>query len=384
MPELIQQSTTAQPLTFLMVLSSDHITGATGLSPTVTLSKNGGAFASPAGAVTEIGSGWYKVAGNATDNGTLGPLLLHATAGTADPSDTKFSVVAFNPQDVVHLGLSGLPNAAAGASGGLQINGANAGAVSYTGGMTISSTTGDALALTSTGGNGNGINSSGNGTGAGLLSTGGATGNGIKGVGGATSGAGINGTAPTSGDGIHAVGGGAFHGCNFVAGATGNGLNLSGGATLGAGLNITTTVGDGIDISPTSGHGINIAANGTSKHGIFATGGTAGTSDGMLLVAGFGGVALAAATITGSLSGSVGSVTGAVTLSLAQTLNAARALDAIADTSLTINDAMQCAIGVYAGKWSITGTSWVCKTPSSGTTIRTFTLDSGTAPTTRS
>ena len=76
----IKQNQTSQPLVFLLVSSTDHITGATGLSPTVALSKNGSAFAAPAGAVSEIGNGWYKVAGNATDSNTLGPLLLHATA----------------------------------------------------------------------------------------------------------------------------------------------------------------------------------------------------------------------------------------------------------------------------------------------------------------
>ena len=60
----IQQSTSSQPLVFLMIDSSDHVSGKTGLSPTVTISKNGGAFASPAGGVTEIGSGLYKVAAN--------------------------------------------------------------------------------------------------------------------------------------------------------------------------------------------------------------------------------------------------------------------------------------------------------------------------------
>jgi len=75
------------PLVFLMVQSSDHITGLTGASPTVTISKNGAAFASPSGAVTEISSGWYKVAGNATDTNTAGPLALHATATSGDPTD---------------------------------------------------------------------------------------------------------------------------------------------------------------------------------------------------------------------------------------------------------------------------------------------------------
>jgi len=108
MPQL-KQSSTAQPLVFLLVLTSDHISGATGLTPTVTLSKNGGAFASPSGAVTEISAGWYKVAGNATDTNTLGPLLLHATGTGADPVDLYYDVVAYDPQDAVALGLSMVP-----------------------------------------------------------------------------------------------------------------------------------------------------------------------------------------------------------------------------------------------------------------------------------
>lgn len=107
---LLKQSSTAQPLVFLLVLTSDHISGATGLTPTVTLSKNGGAFASPSGAVTEIANGLYKVAGNATDTNTLGPLWLHATGTGADPVDMVWDVVAYDPQDAVHLGIGALPN----------------------------------------------------------------------------------------------------------------------------------------------------------------------------------------------------------------------------------------------------------------------------------
>jgi len=103
----IKQSTTQQKLLFLMVDSTDHITGKTGLSPTVTISKAGAAFASPAGAVTELANGWYQVAANATDTGTLGPILLHATATGADPTDIVVAnVVAYDPQDAVALGLS--------------------------------------------------------------------------------------------------------------------------------------------------------------------------------------------------------------------------------------------------------------------------------------
>jgi hypothetical protein len=105
---LLKQSQTARPLLFLLVSSTDHTTPATGKTPTVTLSKNGAAFASPAGAVSEVGSGWYQVAGNATDAGTLGPLLLHATATGADATDVFYEVVAFDPTDAAGLGLSRL------------------------------------------------------------------------------------------------------------------------------------------------------------------------------------------------------------------------------------------------------------------------------------
>ena len=125
----VKQSTTAYPLVFLMVDSTDHVTAKTGLSPTVTISKAGGSFASPSGAVTEIANGWYKVAGNATDSATLGPLILHATGTAADPVDIIFEVVAFDPQDAVRLGLTALPNAAAEASGGLYTRGTGAGQI---------------------------------------------------------------------------------------------------------------------------------------------------------------------------------------------------------------------------------------------------------------
>jgi hypothetical protein len=71
--------------------------------------------------------------------------------------------------------------------------------------------------------------------------------------------------------------------------------------------------GDGIGIITVSGHGINIAPVGSSKHGIFSTGGNGGTSDGIKAVAGTGGVDIRgniAGNVTGNLSGSIGSYTG--------------------------------------------------------------------------
>lgn len=103
--KLRKQSSTSYPITFLMVDSADHLAGKTGLSPTVTISKNGGAFGAPAGAVSEIGSGWYALAGNATDRGTLGDLLVHATATGADPVDDRYLIVPWDPFDAADLGL---------------------------------------------------------------------------------------------------------------------------------------------------------------------------------------------------------------------------------------------------------------------------------------
>ncbi len=90
----IKQSTANLALVFFMVDSTDHVTGKTGLTPTVTLSKNGGSFASPAGAVTEIANGFYKVAANSTDSNTLGVLALTATATGADRCAMAYEVVA--------------------------------------------------------------------------------------------------------------------------------------------------------------------------------------------------------------------------------------------------------------------------------------------------
>jgi len=88
-------------------------------------------------------------------------------------------------------------------------------------------------------------------------------------------------------------------------------------------------------------------------------------------------------TFTGNLTGSVNSVTTGIMLSTSQTLAAARALDSIADTALTLNDAFHCAIAAAAGKETVVGTAYTIKTPSTATVLRTFTLDSGSAPTSR-
>jgi len=97
MTELRRQlATVTHPIAFYMVDSSTKL-GKTSLTPTVTLSKNGGTFNAAAGAVTELGSGWYQLAGNATDRNTLGALIVHAAATGADASDSLYEIVDYDP-----------------------------------------------------------------------------------------------------------------------------------------------------------------------------------------------------------------------------------------------------------------------------------------------
>ena len=84
--------------TILVTSSTDHISGATGLTAfTVTLSKAGGAVATITPTVTEIGAGRYSVALVSGNTGTLGALDMTITATGADPTDSHDQVVAFDP-----------------------------------------------------------------------------------------------------------------------------------------------------------------------------------------------------------------------------------------------------------------------------------------------
>ena len=110
--DLIKQSATYSR-TVLMISSTDHITGKTGLGSalTITESQAGGTFNSVTPTVTELSGGWYKIALVNTDTATLGALNLHVTATGADPTDTADQIVAFDPTSSTNLGLSYLPAA---------------------------------------------------------------------------------------------------------------------------------------------------------------------------------------------------------------------------------------------------------------------------------
>jgi hypothetical protein len=71
-----------------------------------------------------------------------------------------------------------------------------------------------------------------------------------------------------------------------------------------------------------------------------------------------------------------------VNVNLAQTGLSPRDLTSVADTALTVGDAFVSSIVGAAGRQSVVSTAYAVRTPA-GTLVRTFTLDSATAPTTR-
>ena len=60
--------------------------GTTGLTVTAVISKDGAAFASPVGAVSEIANGWYKIALTAADM-NADNIAIHATSPSQQPLD---------------------------------------------------------------------------------------------------------------------------------------------------------------------------------------------------------------------------------------------------------------------------------------------------------
>lgn len=284
--------------------------------------------------------------------------------------------------DVNVKNINNVAAATPGASGGILISGSNSGTTTFgalacTGnfaiqdGVTITCTTSGRIAFSVTG----------NGTGHGALFQGGATsGFGCLYAGGGlgtgfvcSSGSGASGdgarfqSLSTNGNGFKVTGAGTGPGMDFVGGATGPGMAVVGGATSGAGITITTTSGDGFSITPTAGSAIVATGNGTSKHGMILTGGTAGTSDGLSAVAGTGGVPIRG-NITGNITGTLDTVT---------TLTNLPAITANWLTSAGIN------AGALNGKgdWMVTytqPTGFLAATFPSGTVANTTNITAGT------
>lgn len=289
---------------------------------------------------------WDQSTTGHTTSGSFGAAVV-AAGSAGDPWATLLPG-SYGSGTAGHIVGHALPDVTSGAAGGLLILGTNTGPLSISNGVTISNSNDnqDALTLTATGaasaglwstgvlagielegvggtltsgygllihgapgggdgihivaqgGNAHGISATGHNGGSGLILSGGITGHGLLSVGGSTSGQGIWAMGTT----------GAASGLRIDGGPTGSGILINGGSTSGIGISILTTSGDGISITPTAGHAITATANGTSKHGLSVTGGTAGTSDGAHFAAGVGGVDIRG-NITGNLTGTVTTTT---------------------------------------------------------------------------
>lgn len=99
---LLKQSTNRSAVVF-MTDSADHVAGKTGLTLTITASKDGGSFGSITPTVTELANGWYKLALTTSHTDTLGDLALHITSTGADATDLVMQVVAALPGESVTL-----------------------------------------------------------------------------------------------------------------------------------------------------------------------------------------------------------------------------------------------------------------------------------------
>lgn len=81
-------------LLMMFVTAADPTAPLTGVTPTVALSKNGGAFASATNAPVEVDYGVYAVTLTATETNTAGPLAVRATATGAYMAWYEFHQVA--------------------------------------------------------------------------------------------------------------------------------------------------------------------------------------------------------------------------------------------------------------------------------------------------
>jgi hypothetical protein len=89
----IKKNTALNNFMFLMVDSTDHVTGKTGLTVTAERSIDGAAFAACANAVTEVSAGIYKINLAATDlNGDVITLKFTGTAADARMVTIKTNV----------------------------------------------------------------------------------------------------------------------------------------------------------------------------------------------------------------------------------------------------------------------------------------------------
>lgn len=241
--------------------------------------------------------GVYKVTLTATETDCV--------CGSLVGKSSTANIVLFG----VQLGFEYIPNAAAGASGGLLISGSNSGtttlgALTVTGALTVS----NGIAITCSTANRSAITATGNGTGSGAIFTSGsgATGDGVKMLSASTNGSGLTATKTGTGKDFNAATTNALQvDLDTIKTQT---VTCSGGVTIPAATLASTT-------NITAASGITVSTN-SDKTGYSLSGTQTFNVTG---------------NITGNLSGSVGSVTGAINTA-SGTIQTLDALDTAQDT----------------------------------------------------
>lgn len=100
----------ANPIPFVMVDVSGLEVAGLGATFTVSVSKNGGAFAPSAGTKAELGNGWYRYTATAGECDTAGPLALTVTGAGAVQQNLVYELapVADEILDAIEAGLAAL------------------------------------------------------------------------------------------------------------------------------------------------------------------------------------------------------------------------------------------------------------------------------------
>ncbi len=131
---------TSHIVTLPMYLASDHITEAgSALSPTVTISKNGAAYANPsagASTATSVGNNLYKFTLTTSDTNTLGDLWVRFTEATCDPIQRMLVIVK-----ATNGGLTALPDTAVTTNASLLTSGTGADQAQVSAGVVSSNAT---------------------------------------------------------------------------------------------------------------------------------------------------------------------------------------------------------------------------------------------------
>jgi hypothetical protein len=94
------KKSTARNLMVFLTDATDHVSGLAGATLTLSLSKDGGAFATITPTVTERGNGWYNIALTTAHTDTLGDFVLRITASGADPIDLRTIVLSSIPGEL--------------------------------------------------------------------------------------------------------------------------------------------------------------------------------------------------------------------------------------------------------------------------------------------